>query len=119
MQGPVQKIEKNEKSNQKLQPFSYLYILTTTLVFLFQGLFVDVSKAQNIVRQWRSMETEHFRIHYPEAYSEWTFKIASRLEAIHETVTQNVGYSPDRILDIIAFDPLGMTNGPGQLQKLG
>lgn len=60
---------------------------------------------------WQQTESDHFRVYYPKPFEEWTLNIASRLESIHEEVVSIVGYEPDRKVDVIVMDPMGMPNG--------
>ena len=60
---------------------------------------------------WRTVETEHFVVHYPERYEAWSRDMASRLEPVHEAVTQIVGFSPPRKVTIVVDDPYATSNG--------
>jgi len=61
---------------------------------------------------WRIVETDHFRVTYPDPYKDWTHEIASKMDSIHEEVTALVGYGSDREkLDILVMDPYSVSNG--------
>ena len=61
---------------------------------------------------YRTLETEHFRIHYPVEYEEWTLEIAAKMESIRERVVEFVGYpGTDRPLTVLVMDPLSRPNG--------
>jgi hypothetical protein len=60
---------------------------------------------------WRTAETEHFVLHYPVQYREWTLALAQRIEGIRDQVTQVVGYSPTRRVHIVVDDPTNDANG--------
>lgn len=60
---------------------------------------------------WRSVETEHFRIHYPVNLEFWTLRTVSKMEAIHREVTVLVGYGIERKVDVLVMDPAGQPNG--------
>ena len=60
---------------------------------------------------WRTIETEHFVVHYPAQYEAWSRDMASRLEPVHEAVTRIVGFSPPRKVTIVVDDPYATSNG--------
>jgi hypothetical protein len=60
---------------------------------------------------WRTAETEHFVLHYPVAYREWTLALAQRIEGVRDQVTAVVGYSPLRKVHIVVDDPVNDANG--------
>lgn len=67
--------------------------------------------AQGPDADWRTLETRHFRLHYPAPAEAWTLHIAARLEAIRERVSAEVGYEPEVIADILVMDPQASPNG--------
>ena len=67
--------------------------------------------AQAPSEKWMTVETKHFRIHYPAAFETWTLHLASRMESIHAVVTQEVGYTPKEVVDVLVMDPLSVSNG--------
>lgn len=60
---------------------------------------------------WRTVETEHFVVHYPERYEAWSRDMASRLEPVHEAVTRLVGFTPPQKVTIVVDDPYATSNG--------
>lgn len=60
---------------------------------------------------WRTAETEHFVLHYPLQYREWTLALAQRIEGIRDQVTSIVGFSPTRRVHIVVDDPTNDANG--------
>lgn len=60
---------------------------------------------------WRTVETEHFRLHYPVEATEWALEAASQLEPIRERVSQEVGTNFERVVDIVVQDPFTRANG--------
>jgi hypothetical protein len=60
---------------------------------------------------WRTLQTTHYRIHYPPVLSDWAQEVAERVEGIHARVTALVGYaSPERV-QVVLVDPMGEANG--------
>lgn len=67
--------------------------------------------AQSPSAEWRTIETDHFRFHYPAPFEEWTLSAATRMESIRTTLIEEIGYAaPDRV-DVLVMDPLATANG--------
>ncbi|HET7692797.1 MAG TPA: hypothetical protein VFM44_06900 [Gemmatimonadota bacterium] len=82
----------------------------TLLTLLVPGLAL----AQPPVRpaaDWRTLETEHFVVHYPAELAAWTEPMVRRLEAIHDAVSEAVGFEPAGPTTLIVDDPGGQSNG--------
>ncbi|HYG61960.1 MAG TPA: hypothetical protein VEL74_05230, partial [Thermoanaerobaculia bacterium] len=60
---------------------------------------------------WRTVTTEHYRLHYPAPSEAWARYAAVRLESIHERVVQEVGYDPPEVVDVLVSDPVANANG--------
>src|SRR5207249_4640049 len=60
---------------------------------------------------WRTIETKHFRVHFPSPFQAWAANAASAIEGIHERVTDFVGYRPARPIDVLVEDPAAEANG--------
>ena len=60
---------------------------------------------------WRTTETEHFVLHYPAAYRDWSRALAERIEGVRQQVVALVGYSPTRRVHIVVDDPSNQANG--------
>lgn len=67
--------------------------------------------AQGPAADWRTIETEHFRVHFPVPFEAWARHAAGRIEAIHARVTGLVGYAPPRRIEVVVSDPAGDANG--------
>ncbi|HYM61229.1 MAG TPA: hypothetical protein VEZ11_10080 [Thermoanaerobaculia bacterium] len=67
--------------------------------------------AQGPDAPWRTIETKHFRIHYPAPYEAWTRQAASRLESVRALVADEVGFSPNQITDVLVENPYAEANG--------
>src|SRR5688500_7783684 len=71
--------------------------LVLSLSTLLQS--VTTAGAQGLIRphlDWRTIDTEHFRIHFPAPMWEWTRSFAARVESVHDIVTAHVGFEPGR-----------------------
>ncbi len=60
---------------------------------------------------WRTLETEHFRVHYPLALEAWALRRAGRLEAVLAAVETEVGYGFEGRADLLVQDPIARPNG--------
>ncbi|HEX3527378.1 MAG TPA: hypothetical protein VH988_09945, partial [Thermoanaerobaculia bacterium] len=66
--------------------------------------FPLAAAAQAPSADWRTLETPHFRVHYPASSEGWTRRAAARLEAIRERVTAEVGYAPPEVVEVVVSD---------------
>ena len=60
---------------------------------------------------WRTVETDHYRIHYPLDTEAWALVLAARIDPMRERVAAVVGWTPDRPTDIVVLDPWSRANG--------
>jgi len=60
---------------------------------------------------WRTIETRHFRVHFPAPFEEWASRAAAELEAVHPRLADFIGYSPSRPIDVLVSDPQADSNG--------
>ena len=61
--------------------------------------------------RWRTVETAHFRVHYPVEAEAWSLRLATRLESIRAAVAEEVGYAPPQTVDVVVADPEAQANG--------
>lgn len=67
--------------------------------------------AQGPAAAWRTVETAHFRVHYPAAYEEWALRAASRLESVRSAVSAEIGFTPSQTIDVLVANPVAEPNG--------
>lgn len=62
---------------------------------------------------WKTIQTAHYRIHYPLRgdFEAFALEVASKIEGIHERVTEWVGYESPRMVDVLIRDPRMEGNG--------
>ena len=87
------------RAMRRLLLIACLLLPTTTLV------------AQSPHEDWRTIETERFRVHFPVDYQAWTEHAVARLESIATIVAEEVGYQPPGKVDIVVQDPRSSANG--------
>jgi len=81
------------------------------LPLLVALMFAVPLAAQSPTDDWRTLETPHFRVHYPRPYEAWTLRAASRLESIRAAVAKETGYATETRAAIIVANPLSQANG--------
>ena len=74
-------------------------------------LIAAAVRAQEPWGDWRTIETAHFRVHYPAAFEAWARHAASRIEDVHARVAALVGYAPPRPIEVVVADPVADANG--------
>ena len=85
---------------------------TNTRVKLIALLLLAVPLfAQGPAEDWRTIETTHFRVHYPREYEAWSMRAAERLESVRDAVSKEVGFAPPQIIDVIITNPDAQANG--------
>ncbi len=77
-------------------------------IFLFAALAVTAQKPD---ADWLTLETAHFRVHYPREYEQWSVRAASRLESIHAAVSKEIGFAPRQKIDVLVGNPIAQANG--------
>ncbi len=76
------------------------------LIFL-----TSLALAQSSSDDWRTVETEHYRFHYPLQAEAWALQAASQAEAIRANTAEAIGYSPEVQIEVVVMDPMTMANG--------
>jgi hypothetical protein len=60
---------------------------------------------------WRTIETRHYRIHFPNEFERWAVDAANRVESIDSAITRIVGSSAPKPVDVVVHDPYSQSNG--------
>lgn len=83
------------------------------LLLLAAGLLAasGAASAQSPAEDWRTVETAHFRVHFPVEFEAWARRAAGAIEGIHDRVTEAVGYRTARLIDVVVADPMATANG--------
>ena len=87
---------------------------TLTRVLKLAALVVFLASAvygQTPAADWRTLETAHFRVHYPREYEAWAMRAGERLESIRDAVSKEVGFTPKQIVDVVVTNPIAEPNG--------
>src|SRR5450432_1290040 len=93
-------------TNRRVRPGVALLALTS----LFAA-GVGIAAAEQPSADWRTIETAHFRVHYPAPFAAWAARAAATLEGVHDRVVDFVGYAPPRKIDVVVSDPEADANG--------
>lgn len=84
-------------------------LLTTALALSLWTAAPVLSQSPSA--DWQTLETPHFRVHYPKPSEEWARHAAARLESIRERVVGEIGYEPPETVDVLVSDPVAEPNG--------
>ena len=83
--------------------------LLAACAVLIAAISID---AQSPSAHWRTITTEHFRVHYPAEYEAWATRATTRLESIFNAVSKEIGYTPaDARIDVLIINPVAQANG--------
>jgi hypothetical protein len=74
-------------------------------------LVVQPAAAEQPHANWRTIETPHFRVHFPAGFEPWARRAAAAIENIHAEVVRHAGFTPTTRVDVIVEDPQAAANG--------
>jgi hypothetical protein len=70
------------------------------------------ARAQSDLRlRWRTLESEHFRLHYHEPLGVWARTLAAEMEAVHERVGGALGLQLHQRVELVIADDNDAANG--------
>ena len=78
---------------------------------LVAALLATTAHAWTADEPWRTVETAHYRIHYPLDTEAWALDLAARIDPMRERVAEVVGWAPDHPNHIVVLDPWSNANG--------
>ncbi len=73
-------------------------------------LLAGLASAQSPDDAWRTVETDHYRVHYPVEFEVWALRAAARLDDGRERVVEIVGFDPQQKVDVLVMDPVAEAN---------
>lgn len=85
--------------------------LNRVLAVLIVGCLPLLTYAQSAHEEWRTVTTDHFRVHYTREFEPWAMRVASKLESIRVSVDEEIGFLPAGVTDVVIADPVGQANG--------
>ena len=62
-------------------------------------------------RPWETIETAHFRVHFPAEMRTWVLPVAQRMESYATAVNALVGNTPSARVTVMVEDPANVANG--------
>jgi len=77
-------------------------------------LFAATLGAQDPVRpwlDWRTLETKHYRFHFPRELEPWARAAAERVESVDSAIASIVGWTSQRPVHVVVDDPYSISNG--------
>lgn len=60
---------------------------------------------------WRTVQTERFRVHFPADAAAWTLPMVERMEAMARAVDEEVGRTPEERATVVVADPHNQPGG--------
>ena len=60
---------------------------------------------------WQTLDTPHFRFHYPREFEAWTRDVAAHIEQERDAVRRVVGWAPSERVTVLVADPYNLANG--------
>ena len=96
--------------NLKRTLIGFIAVIACILIFAYVA-FSQPLDANHPELAWRTMETDHFIIHYTEASQRTALVIAKIAEEVHPKVTKVYGYEPDTKFHFIVKDTDDYANG--------
>ena len=88
-----------------------LSAVAAALAFATPPAAAQLPLAADPAQAWRTMSTEHFRVHYRAEQAAWARHVTERLEGIRLAVGREIGYLPPKVTDVVIDDPLNQPNG--------
>lgn len=85
--------------------------LALTAAVLGAALSAAATGAQVPGDDWRTLETDHFRLHFRAGAEAWSARLGARLEAVRAAVAAEAGYEPPQTIDVVVADPDAQANG--------
>ncbi|PKN26043.1 MAG: hypothetical protein CVU65_06900 [Deltaproteobacteria bacterium HGW-Deltaproteobacteria-22] len=79
--------------------------------FFFFSLSVVPSQAADPRFEWRSFETDHFVVTYPQGYEAWAGRVGVLAEKAHDLLTLHLAWIPDGKTHLVITDYTDMANG--------
>jgi hypothetical protein len=61
--------------------------------------------------KWETIETAHFRFHFPAEMRTWVVPVAERMESVSSSVNTMVGNAPTARVTVMVEDPSNVSNG--------
>lgn len=71
----------------------------------------EASAVDDPTLEWWTIETAHFRVHYPSAVEPVAKRVAALAERISERLTDPLGYKPSGVTEIVITDNTDSANG--------
>ncbi|HEX4933645.1 MAG TPA: hypothetical protein VFV33_10735, partial [Gemmatimonadaceae bacterium] len=101
-------------STQRLGRPAFALLTLLTLLTLIATLSPAAAGAQYLTRperKWETIETTHFRLHYPAEMRAWVRPVAERMESVASSVNALVGNAPSTRVTVMVEDPSNVSNG--------
>ena len=89
-----------------------LLSLSTVLIVIFLSLpFRSSAELVNSADNWRTFETENFRVHFTPEYRQWALSSAQQMELVRQLIKDQQGRVLTEKVDAFIIDPYNAANG--------
>ena len=88
-----------------------LPLLLAALLLLGAAPLASSQDPARAYLDWRTLQTPHFRFHYPVQFERWALDAAEHMEGVDSAVSRLVGFTPTHRVDIVIDDPYNLPNG--------
>ena len=96
-----------------------LRLLMSGMIILTGGLAVanaQVLSDRNILmpevtKEWKTLETQHFRFHHVAEHKEYAQNLATIAERVHGRLTDWLGWQPQDKTEVVILDTVDLSNG--------
>ena len=85
------------------------------LVMLWLGVAASSTLAQAPDEDWRTLQTEHFRVTFPAELEGLARRAADRAEKAYDALSSSLVDPPDGRIDVVVSDHTDLSNGYAQL----
>ena len=94
----------------------FLLLIMTGLFISLPAMGAGLITDRNMLmpeqgKEWKTLETPHFRIHHEAANREYVQSVAAVAERVHDRLTVWLGWNPKDKTEVVILDTLDASNG--------
>ena len=94
----------------------FLLLIMTGLFISLPAMGAGLITDRNMLmpeqgKEWKTLETPHFRIHHEAANREYVQSVAAVAERVHDRLTVWLGWNPKNKTEVVILDTLDASNG--------
>ena len=94
----------------------FLMFILTGLIYSLPAMGGQLVADRNMLmpeqgKEWKTLETPHFRIHHEEANKEYVQTVAAVAERVHDKLSIWLGWNPKDKTEVVILDTVDASNG--------